>query len=149
MTLFQRYRETILYLVFGVLSTIVNIVTYLFFTRVIKLNVLVANSIAWLLAVLFAYITNKFFVFESKETNLRFLTKEFTSFASCRIFSGAIEMGLMYVMIDLMSINDFIVKITTNVIVVVLNFIFSKLIIFKNTGRHKLNVDDKLDKGQF
>lgn len=146
MTLFEKYKETILYLVFGVLSTIVNIVTYLFFTRIIKLDVLVANSIAWLVAVLFAYITNKFFVFESKETNFKFLIKEFTSFASCRILSGVTEMGLMYVMIDLMAINDFIVKITTNVVVVVLNFIFSKLIIFKSTVDNKLNVDNKLDK---
>lgn len=132
MSLFQKYKETILYLFFGVLSTIVNIGTYLFFTRVLGVNFLISNAIAWVAAVIFAYITNKFFVFESKSVEFKFLIKEFTSFVSCRIFSGVTEMGVMYVMINLMSINDFVVKIITNVVVVVLNFIFSKLIIFKN-----------------
>lgn len=132
MSYLKKYRETILYLFFGVLTTIVNIVTYLFFTRALGVDLLISNAIAWILAVLFAYVTNKFFVFESKNIKAKFLLKEFTSFVSCRIFSGVTEMGLMYVMINIMSINDFIVKLFTNVVVVVLNFIFSKLIIFKN-----------------
>lgn len=132
MTLFEKYKQTILYLIFGVLSTIVNIVTYVVCTRHLNIEFLISNWLAWLAAVLFAYITNKFFVFESKETNIKFLIKEFSSFISCRILSGIIEMIFMYIMISLMSLNDFIVKIITNVVVVILNFIFSKLIIFKN-----------------
>ena len=132
MTLFAKYKQTILYLIFGVLSTIVNILTYAFCTRNLNIEFLISNWIAWIVAVLFAYITNKFFVFESKETNIKFLIKELSSFVSCRILSGIIEMILMYTMISLMSLNDFIVKIITNVVVVILNFIFSKLIIFKN-----------------
>lgn len=131
MILFEKYKQTILYLIFGVLSTIVNIVTYVVCTRNLNIEFLISNWIAWIAAVLFAYITNKFFVFESKKTNIKFLIKEFSSFVSCRILSGIIEMILMYVMISLMSLNDFIVKIITNVVVVILNFIFSKLIIFK------------------
>ena len=132
MTLFAKYKQTILYLIFGILSTIVNILTYAFCTRDLNIEFLISNWIAWIVAVLFAYITNKFFVFESKETNTKFLIKELSSFVSCRIESGVIEMVLMYIMIGLMSLNDFIVKIITNVVVVILNFIFSKLIIFKN-----------------
>lgn len=132
MTLFAKYKQTILYLIFGVLSTIVNILTYVFCTRNLNIEFLISNWIAWIVAVLFAYITNKFFVFESKETNIKFLIKELSSFVSCRLLSGIIEMILMYTMISLMSLNDFIVKIITNVVVVILNFIFSKLIIFKN-----------------
>ncbi|MDY3960514.1 GtrA family protein [Romboutsia timonensis] len=132
MTLFAKYKQTILYLIFGVLSTIVNILTYTFCTRNLNIEFLISNWIAWIVAVLFAYITNKFFVFESKETNIKFLIKELSSFVSCRLLSGIIEMILMYTMISLMSLNDFIVKIITNVVVVILNFIFSKLIIFKN-----------------
>ena len=132
MELLSKYKQTILYLVFGVLSTIVNIATYAFCTRSLNIEFLISNWIAWIAAVLFAYITNKFFVFESKETNIKFLIKELSSFVSCRIVSGVIEMILMYIMIRLMSLNDFIVKIITNVVVVILNFIFSKLIIFKN-----------------
>lgn len=129
----QKYRETILYLVFGVLSTLVNIVSYLFCTRELNINFLEANAIAWIAAVLFAYVTNKLFVFESKNINIVFLIKEFTAFVSCRLLSGIIEMVLMYIMINVISIDDFIVKITTNIVVVILNFIFSKLIIFKKS----------------
>lgn len=132
MTLFAKYKQTILYLIFGVLSTIVNILTYTFCTRNLNIEFLISNWIAWIVAVLFAYITNKFFVFESKKINIKFLIKELSSFVSCRLLSGIIEMILMYTMISLMSLNDFIVKIITNVVVVILNFIFSKLIIFKN-----------------
>nr|WP_288306950.1 GtrA family protein [uncultured Romboutsia sp.] len=132
MTLFAKYKQTILYLIFGVLSTIVNILTYAFCTRNLNIEFLISNWIAWIVAVLFAYITNKFFVFESKKINIKFLIKELSSFVSCRLLSGIIEMILMYTMISLMSLNDFIVKIITNVVVVILNFIFSKLIIFKN-----------------
>ena len=131
MIFFKKYKQTILYLIFGVLSTIVNIVTYVVCTRNLNIEFLISNWIAWIAAVLFAYITNKFFVFESKKTNIKFLIKEFSSFVSCRILSGITEMILMYIMISLMSLNDFIVKIITNVVVVILNFIFSKLIIFK------------------
>ena len=131
MLFFKNYKQTILYLIFGVLSTIVNIVTYVVCTRNLNIEFLISNWIAWIAAVLFAYITNKFFVFESKKTNIKFLIKEFSSFVSCRILSGITEMILMYIMISLMSLNDFIVKIITNIVVVILNFIFSKLIIFK------------------
>ena len=131
MIFFKKYKQTILYLIFGVLSTVVNIVTYVVCTRNLNIEFLISNWIAWIAAVLFAYITNKFCVFESKKTNIKFLIKEFSSFVSCRILSGIIEMILMYIMISLMSLNDFIVKIITNIVVVILNFIFSKLIIFK------------------
>ena len=128
----KEYKETISYLIFGILSTIVNIATYVFFSRIIKINFMVSNIIAWFVAVIFAYITNKFFVFESKNINIKFILKEITSFMSLRIVSGLTELILMYIMINLMLINDFIVKIITNIVVVILNFIFSKLIIFKN-----------------
>lgn len=128
----KKYKETISYLIFGILSTIVNIATYVFFSRIIKINFMVSNIIAWFVAVIFAYITNKFFVFESKNINIKFILKEITSFMSLRIVSGLTELILMYIMINIMLINDFIVKIITNIVVVILNFIFSKLIIFKN-----------------
>lgn len=130
--LIKKYKETISYLIFGILSTIVNIATYVFFSRIIKINFMISNIIAWFVAVIFAYITNKFFVFESKNINIKFILKEITSFMSLRILSGLTELILMYIMINIMLINDFIVKIITNIVVVILNFIFSKLIIFKN-----------------
>ncbi|MFN1920103.1 GtrA family protein [Clostridioides difficile] len=128
----KKHRETILYLFFGAFTTLVNIVSYLFFTRVILFNFMVANALAWILAVLFAYVTNKFFVFESKRIEIRFVFKEFLSFVSFRLLSGVVEMLIMYVMIDLLFVNDVIVKIFTNIVVIVLNYLFSKMIIFKN-----------------
>ena len=71
MIFFKKYKQTILYLIFGVLSTIVNIVTYVVCTRNLNIEFLISNWIAWIAAVLFAYITNKFFVFESKKTNIK------------------------------------------------------------------------------
>ncbi|HAT4374470.1 GtrA family protein [Clostridioides difficile] len=127
----KKHRETILYLFFGAFTTLVNIVSYLFFTRVILFNFMVANALAWILAVLFAYVTNKFFVFESKRIEIKFLFKEFLSFVSFRLLSGVVEMLIMYVMIDLLFVNDVIVKVFTNIVVIVLNYLFSKMIIFK------------------
>lgn len=129
----RKYKESILYLVFGVLSTIVNIATYVFATRILNLGFLVSNWIAWVTAVIFAYITNKFFVFESTKKDIKFIAKEFGAFVSCRIVSGIIEMIIMFIMINLLYINDFIVKLVTNVIVIILNFLFSKLFIFKKS----------------
>ncbi|EGT4222139.1 GtrA family protein, partial [Clostridioides difficile] len=122
---------------FGAFITLVNIVSYLFFTRVILFNFMVANALAWILAVLFAYVTNKFFVFESKNTNFIFLVKELLTFIGLRFISGLVEMIIMYVMVDLLFINDFLTKIATNIIVIVLNYIFSKLLIFKKTNNLK------------
>ncbi|MCC0646913.1 GtrA family protein [Clostridioides sp. ZZV15-6598] len=129
--IFKKHKETILYLFFGAFTTLVNIVSYLFFTRVISFNFMVANALAWILAVLFAYVTNKFFVFESKKVEIKFLFKEFLSFVSFRLLSGIIEMVIMYITIDLISLNDIIVKVFTNVVVIVLNYLFSKMIIFR------------------
>ncbi|UWD49986.1 GtrA family protein [Clostridioides difficile] len=129
--IFKRHKETILYLFFGAFTTLVNIVSYLFFTRVISFNFMIANAFAWIIAVLFAYVTNKFFVFESKKVEIKFLFKEFLSFVGFRLLSGIIEMVIMYIMIDLLFVNDIIVKVFTNVVVIVLNYLFSKMIIFR------------------
>ncbi|MGO0902647.1 GtrA family protein [Clostridioides difficile] len=129
--IFKKHKETILYLFFGAFTTLVNIVSYLFFTRVISFNFMIANTLAWILAVLFAYVTNKFFVFESRRVELKFLFKEFLSFVSFRLISGIIEMVIMYIMIDLLFVNDVIVKVFTNIVVIVLNYLFSKMIIFR------------------
>ncbi|MBH7663165.1 GtrA family protein, partial [Clostridioides difficile] len=103
-----------------------------FFTRIINFTFLLSNSLSWSIAVLFSYITNKFFVFKSEKTEFLFLLKEFVSFLSCRLFSGFIEILLMYLMIDLFSLNDILVKIGTNIIVIILNFVFSKVVVFKH-----------------
>ncbi|WP_235665970.1 GtrA family protein [Clostridioides difficile] len=128
----KKHLETILYLFFCALTVFINIITYLFFTRIIHSTFLLSYSLSWSIAVLFSYITNKFFVFKSEKTEFLFLLKEFVSFLSCRLFSGFIEILLMYLMIDLFSLNDILVKIGTNIIVIILNFVFSKVVVFKH-----------------
>lgn len=135
--IFKKHKETILYLFFGAFTTLVNIVSYLFFTRVISFNFMVANALSWILAVLFAYVTNKFFVFESRKITFIFLMKEFLSFIGFRLLSGLVEMSMLYIMINFLLINDFLTKIITNIIVIILNYIFSKMLIFKNTNSLK------------
>jgi putative flippase GtrA len=129
--IFTKYREILLYLFFGGMTTLVNYISYALFTDIFHINYLISNALAWLLSVLFAYITNKIYVFESKTTGFSEILKELSAFIGCRIFSGVIDMAVMYIGVNLLSLNDKIIKIAANVIVVILNYVFSKLFIFK------------------
>lgn len=128
--LFEKYKEMILYLVFGGLTTLVNIVGYAVFTRILHMETLWANALALAAGILFAYVTNKLFVFESRTETLAATLREFFSFIACRLATGALDMLFMYIFVDVLAFYDVLMKILSNVIVIVLNFIFSKLIIF-------------------
>lgn len=121
-------RELFWYVVFGVLTTVVNILSYLLFARIFNVNYIYSNIIAWFLSVLFAYITNRIWVFESKSSNI---IKEASYFFAGRIFSGVLDTGLMYVFIDLLSFGDEFSKIIIQVIVVIVNYVLSKYVVFK------------------
>ncbi len=125
---FKKYKELFLYLLFGGLTTVINIVVYsaLYYTEIAE-NV-PATVIAWIASVLFAYITNRIWVFESKNKNI---LKEAVSFFGFRILSGIIDVAIMYIAVDMMSFDGALAKVASNVIVVILNYIFSKLWIFK------------------
>lgn len=125
-----KYKEAILYLVFGGLTTLVNIVGYAVCTRGIGLETLSANGIALAVCILFAYITNKIFVFESKTDTLVATLREFCIFIACRLATGALDMLFMFVSVDVLRLQDVAMKILSNIIVIILNFVFSKLIIF-------------------
>ncbi len=130
--LYKKYKEIIVYLVFGVLSTIVNFVSYFIFARLIGIDEVISSGLSWLCAVIFAYITNKIFVFNSKTTTLKDLIKEAITFASCRVLSGILcDVGTFGVMVKVFKINDIIAKVITQVMVVILNYVLSKLVIFK------------------
>jgi len=134
--LFMKYKEAILYLVFGVLTTLINIVVYALSTRLLEIDVYTSNVIAWVLSVLFAYITNRKYVFNSKANELNTKIKELLSFYSCRLLTFGIDMLLMFILIDLISINDMISKIIVNIIIIILNYILSKFLVFKNNNWH-------------
>ena len=122
-------RELVLYVVFGAFTFFVNIAVYFLFEDVLGVNYLISNIVAWFFSVLFAYITNRIWVFESKSPDI---LKEMALFFGGRIFSGVVDTALMYLFIDVMMIGDTISKIVVQIIVIVLNYIFSKLIVFKD-----------------
>jgi putative flippase GtrA len=132
---FLTTPEMISYIVFGVLTTVVNIVSYGLLRPVIHWNsqwdVLTANTIAWILSVAFAFITNKLYVFQSKSFAAGLLMRELASFVGARLFSLAVDSLGMYLMVTALSWNDWIAKIIMNVIVVIINYVLSKWFIFK------------------
>ncbi len=130
--IYKKYKEIINYLIFGGLTTLVSIGTYALFTIVFNIDYLVSNVLSWIIAVLFAFITNKLFVFASKSRSKKQVSKEIVSFFFFRIVSLGIEMIIMYVFVDLLSINDLITKVIAQVIVILSNYIFSKVFVFKN-----------------
>lgn len=129
MMMIKLDRELVLYVVFGAFTFFVNIAVYFLFEDVLGVNYLISNIVAWFFSVLFAYITNRIWVFESKSPDI---LKEMALFFGGRIFSGVVDTALMYLFIDVMVIGDTISKIVVQIIVIVLNYIFSKLIVFKD-----------------
>jgi len=123
-------KETISYLIFGVLTTVVNYVVFEI-CQLIHIHYLIGTVIAWALAVAFAYITNKLFVFESKSWKKEIIKKELTSFVACRVLSGLFDLGFMAFAVEILFMNKSIAKLVSNVFVVIANYLFSKLFIFK------------------
>ena len=133
--LYNKYKEILMYLIFGVLTTVVNIASYFLLARILHIDTVVSTVIALILSILFAYITNKIFVFESKTNTAKELLKEIISFFGCRAFTGILDVAFMYITVEVFNLNDMIMKIISNIVVIIVNYIFSKLIIFKKDKR--------------
>lgn len=129
--LIVKYKELISYGIFGVLTTVINIVVYTVCYNLLGISNVVSNVIAWILSVLFAYVTNKIWVFESKSTEWKVLIYEMGSFFGCRLATGLLDLAIMYVTVDKLALNSTLMKCVSNVIVIIANYIFSKLVIFK------------------
>ena len=132
--LFIKYEEIIRYLIIGGLTTLISLVSYFLVTTLFldpekELELQIANIISWIISVTFAYFTNHFFVFKKKE-NVSF--KEALKFYSSRISTLLIEMLLMYLLVSVCEFNDRIIKIIVQIIIIVLNYVFSKIFVFKN-----------------
>ena len=126
-------KEIILYVVFGVLTTIVSLVTYYVCVGTIlnaenAIQLQIANIIAWIVSVVFAYITNRKFVFESTNKNK---LGEATKFVTSRIATLLMDMLIMFLGVTLLKLNDGIIKLISQVIVIVANYVFSKIFVFK------------------
>ena len=148
--MFTKYKEIIMYLIFGVLTTFVSWGSYALFEMAFKVAIIdtevlvaVANVLSWVAAVLFAYITNKIFVFESKSFKPTVVFKEMGLFVGSRLISGAVEwVGVpLLVWIGLnqtiFGIEGMVAKVLVSVIVVILNYILSKLLVFKKEKAKK------------
>ncbi len=129
--LLAKYWEVITYLFFGVLTTVVNYLVYLPVYNLLGLSAALSNAIAWVVAVAFAYVTNKPFVFKSHDWSSKTVIPELTKFVSCRIASGAAETLILLITVDILHWNGNLWKIITSVLVVVMNYFASKLVVFR------------------
>ena len=131
--LLVKYREIILYLICGVLTTVVNYLIYFPLFNVLHFSATVSNVIAWVAGVAVAFLTNKPLVFRSNDWSFKTVWSELTKFVGCRIASGVLETAIIFVAADLLQWNGNWVKIVTSIIVVIANYVASKYFVFHST----------------
>lgn len=133
MKFYHKYKEIINYLIVGVLTTVVSLASYYIIVSTVlnpnnAIELQIANIFSWVCAVAFAYVTNRIFVFESKNPKR---LKELTSFVGARLLTLGMDMFIMFLMVTLLHINDKIAKLVVQVVVTIANYVFSKLLVFK------------------
>lgn len=126
----KKHREALLYLFFGALTTLISILSFYLFYRLCRVNELLANVLSWILAVLFAYVTNSLWVFCDGEL---MSAKKLASFYAGRLFTLGVEELILYVFITRMALNAMAVKIVAQIVIIVLNYVVSKVFVFKKT----------------
>jgi putative flippase GtrA len=129
--LIEKYWDILSYLFFGVLTTLVNYLVYLPCYNLLGISAALSNGIAWVVAVAVAYLTNKPFVFKSHDWSMKTVMPELTKFVACRIGSGVLETGIIFVFVDWLGFDGNVFKLITSVLVVILNYIGSKFLVFK------------------
>ena len=135
--IYIKYQEITNYLFFGILTTIINLITYYILILTIlnpnnPLELQISNIIAWITSVTFAYITNKKYVFKSNETNIK---KEIIKFYTSRLTTLFIDISLMFIFVTILKLNDKLIKLIIAIIIIILNYILSKLIVFKKRNK--------------
>lgn len=137
--LIRKYQNQIIYLIFGVLTTVVDFVVYDLFCKwsVIPqdLRATISNGIAWAVAVLFAFVTNKPFVFRSNDWSAKTVVPEFGKFVSLRLASGVFSSVMIFLFVDLLNWNHILIKALASVFVIVFNYFASKLLVFKTKNQ--------------
>ena len=131
--LVKKHRDIVSYLFFGVLTTVVNYIVYLPCYNLLSFSAAISNMIAWIAAVAFAYLTNKPFVFHSNDWSIKTVIPELTKFVGARIASGVLETGIIFLTVDLLRWNGNVMKLVTSVLVVIINYVASKLLVFRNS----------------
>ena len=130
-SLAEKYRDILSYLFFCVLTTVVNYLIYLPVFNLCGLSAAVSNMIAWVGAVAFAFLTNKPFVFHSHDWSAKTVIPELTKFVSCRLASGVLETGILLLTVDFLHWNGNLWKLVTQVLVIIINYVGSKLLVFR------------------
>ena len=130
-SLIEKYWDVLSYLFFGVLTTVVNYLIYLPVYNFCGLSAALSNMIAWVGAVIFAFLTNKPLVFRSHDWSAKTVVPELTKFVSCRIASGVLETVILFLAVDCMNWNGNIWKLVTQVLVIIINYVGSKLLVFR------------------
>lgn len=128
--IYRQYRQMILYLFFGVCTTVINTAAYGVLYKVLNLGNIPSTMSAWLLAVIFAFITNKICVFQSKSEKLTDTVRELVSFFSCRLLTGILDVAVMVIAVDYLHGNSLFWKLFSNIFVTVINYAASRVIIF-------------------
>lgn len=132
--LFKKYESVLSYLFFGVLTTAVNYLVYLPLYNLAGLPAALSNAIAWAAAVAFAFLTNKPLVFKSHDWSAKVVIPELTKFVGCRVVSGLLETGIILLTVDILQWNGNWMKLLTNMLVVILNYVGSKLLVFRKSS---------------
>lgn len=128
----KKYKPFIMYLLFGCLTTIINLGSYYVVYNKMGINNVLSTIYAWCVAVLFAFFTNKIFVFKSETFEHDVFFRELVSFFACRLLTGGIDLAIMYISVDVFSLNEMVWKLVANIIVIIINFVVSKIFIFKS-----------------
>ena len=137
----KKHKEIVMYLLFGVLTTVVSLVSYALFVELLPLGITAASALSWVVAVSFAFVTNKLYVFESRSREVKTVLREALSFVAARIVSGVVEIFLPELLFSvgldfsLFGVKGMLAKIIVNVIVIIMNYIFSKLLVFRKAGQ--------------
>ena len=128
---YKKNKEILLYLFFGGLAFIVSIATYAFFNVICGLNELVANVISWIITVTFAFLTNRIWVFDSPVDTVKDFFSQLVNFFGGRIVRLVIEEAILLIFITWLDMNSMLIKVIAQVVVIVLNYVISKLWIFR------------------
>ena len=129
--IYHKYKEAIDYLFWGGVAFVLSMVLFYLFANVMNIYEQIANIISWVICVIFTYLTNRIFVFQSKVKGFWNIVKEFKDFVMARLLTLVMENAILYVMIDLLTIDNMISKLVGQFVVIVSNYILSKLWIFK------------------
>ena len=130
-TLFQKYRQLILYCVFGFATFLVSMVSYALCFRALGMHVLIANVISWIFAVLFAFFTNRKWVFDGDKDGNKGLIRQMASFFGGRLFTLGVEELSLAIFVTRLKFDGVVVKVVAQVVVIILNYFISKFWVFK------------------